>query len=215
VKRGVFIVSAVLIGVLAGWSAAYINATTAPLDRDALNEILAREIKARLAETPLLRNFPLEVVVDSDRKLVTVSGFVNSESRHRQVLELLTTAQSGYNVRDNISVSLPPGEFTAMQAQRHRDAARANGELVGSAVSDAWIHAEISARLRANPATASQSALQVDVIDGEVTLRGLVSLPEQKIAAEHVAADIEGVALIKNQLKTVIDPGRSYRSSVG
>ncbi len=214
-RQLVFTMGAVSIGLLVGWSAAHIEATTAGVNLDALNVRIAEEIKLKLADDPLLRHSPLDVTVEIERELVTISGLVNSPALHRHALEALAQTKKDYTLRDKIVVQLPRDEFTVAQAERQRAAARATGEIVGSAVSDAWIHSDISARLRSNPATAAQSALHIDVVDGNVTLRGFVSSPEQKIAAGQVAADTDGVAAINNQLKTVVESGKPYRTSVG
>ena len=204
-----------LIAVFAGWSAAHINATTAPLNPEALGASIANEIKRTLGEDLQLRDNPLEVIVEVDRERVTISGLVNSETLRRQALHSVAKARKDYSVRDQIVVSLPRAEFTAALGERQRAVARAAGAVVGTAIDDAWIHSDLSARLRTNPATANQSALLVDVVNGKVTLRGLVSLPEQKIVAGQVAADTQGVTKVNIELRSVVDSGKRYRISVG
>jgi osmotically-inducible protein OsmY len=214
--RSVFITLSVLIGMLTGWSAAYLNSTPT-IDSDALSASIAQQLKVRLAENPVMRANPLDVTVDVDRRLVTIAGLVKSRALHRQALQSIGggNLQRSYYIEDKIVVRPQREEFTPEQAARQRAAAQAAGEVIGSAVNDAWIYAEISARLRSHPTTASQSALRIDVVGGEVTLRGFVSLPEQKIAAGQLAADTQGVAAIHNQLKPVLEYGKSHPISVG
>jgi osmotically-inducible protein OsmY len=215
-RRYFFTFMAILTGALAGWSVAYINATTSePVDVDAINARLAKQITIKLAEHPQLRNHPLHVGVELERGLVVLSGLVNSETQHRQVLELSRSVKGSFYVRDQILVRVPREEFTDDQAERQRAAARAAGERLGPALTDAWIHNDLSARLRSDLTTAAQSALQINVVDGRVFLRGVVSTPAQKIAAAQAAADTQGVAEVYNELKTVLESGRPYRVSVG
>ena len=130
-----------------------------------------------------MRNSPLEVIVEVGRERVTISRLVNSETLRRQALHSVAKAQKDYSVHDQIVSSLPRAEFTAALVERQRAFASAAGAVAGTAINDAWIQSRISPRLRTNPATANQSALRVDVGDEKGTLRRLVSLPEQKIAA--------------------------------
>ena len=214
--RFCFTVLAMLPGALAGWSVAYLNATTTPpVDLDAVNAALAKQITIKLAEHPQLRNRPLHVGVELDRGLVVLSGLVNSEAQHRQALELTRSVKGSFYLRDQISVRVPREEFTEDQAERQRAAARAAGERLGPALNDAWIHNDLSARLRSEPLTAAQSALQINVIDGRVFLRGVVSTPAEKIATAQAAAETQGVAAVYNELQTVLETGRLYKISVG
>lgn len=64
-------------------------------------------------------------------------------------------------------------------------------------------------RLRSDPATATQSAIQVDVVGSVVTLRGIVSSSEQKNAAGQIAETTQGVEQVENDLK---DGSRSWQS---
>ena len=214
--RFCFTVLAMLTGALAGWSVAYLNATTtAPVDLDAVNAGWAKQITVKLAEHPQLGKNPLHVGVEVERELVVISGLVNSEAQHRQALDVSRAVNGSFYVRDQILVRVPREEFTIDQAERQRAAARAAGERLGPALSDAWIHNDLSVRLRSDPMTAAQSALQVNVVDGRVFLRGVVSTPAQKIAAAQAAAETQGVAEVYNELKTVLESGRPYRVSVG
>lgn len=67
---------------------------------------------------------------------------------------------------------------------------------------DAWLHAQIVAKLITNPGT-PQRKINVDVVDKVVTLRGRVESPEQKHEAEIVAQETAGVKQVNNKLKVV------------
>ena len=186
----------------------------APQTAEARGASVAREIKGKFDQYPALRNAALEVAVEFDRKLVIVSGLVSSEALHRHALELASSANGAFKVVDKVLVRVPRAEFTLQQAEQIRRSARAAGATVGSAITDAWIHSEIFVQLRRNPVTATQSAIQVDVVDGKVTLHGIVSSAEQKEAAGQIAENTQDVVEINNELKMVLEAGKAYNTQV-
>ena len=124
--------------------------------------------KGKFDQYPALRNAALEVAVQFDRKLVIVSGLVSSEALHRHSLELASSANGAFKVIDKVFVRVPRAEFILQQAEQIRRSARTAGATVGSALTDAWIQI-----LRSSSSCAAirgtQSAIQVDVVDGKVT----------------------------------------------
>ena len=186
----------------------------APPTAEARGASVAREIKGKFDQYPALRNAALEVAVEFDRKLVIVSGLVSSEALHRHALELASSANGAFKVVDKVLVRVPRAEFTLQQAEQIRRSARTAGATVGSAITDAWIHSEIFVQLRRNPVTATQSAIQVDVVDGKVTLHGIVSSAEQKEAAGQIAENTQDVVEINNELKMVLEAGKAYNTQI-
>ena len=67
----------------------------------------------------------------------------------------------------------------------------------------------VRSALRRDPATAEVS-ITVECDDGVVRLRGMVDEPQEAHTAEHVAAGVEGVRGVDNQLKAV-NGGRRHR----
>lgn len=65
---------------------------------------------------------------------------------------------------------------------------------------DAWIHTKIVSKLIANPDTPERK-INVDVMNNAVVLRGTVTTNEEKMEAERVAKETEGVKSVKNLLK--------------
>ena len=102
--------------------------------------------------------------------------------------------------------------YTEEQAREEREKAKANKETVGQSLEDAWIHTKVVAKLITNSQTPERK-INVDVVDGAVTLRGQVDTAEGKTEAERLAKDTDGVKSVKNELKVVA--GNSNKSTTG
>lgn len=96
----------------------------------------------------------------------------------------------------------PTPRYTEEQAREERERAKANKETIGQSLDDAWIHTKIVAKLISDTQTPERK-INVDVVDGVVTLRGEVDTPEGKAEAERVAKETDGVKKVTNQLKVV------------
>jgi len=103
------------------------------------------------------------------------------------------------------ATATPTPKYTEEQAKEERERAKANKETVGQSLEDAWIHTKIVAKLIGNSATPERK-INVDVVDGAVTLRGTVDTAEAKTEAERTAKDTEGVKKVTNQLKVAPAP---------
>ena len=96
----------------------------------------------------------------------------------------------------------PTPRYTEEQAREERERAKANKETIGQSLDDAWIHTKIVAKLISDTQTPERK-INVDVVDGAVTLRGEVDTAEAKAEAERVAKETDGVKKVTNQLKVV------------
>ena len=94
------------------------------------------------------------------------------------------------------------GQYTEEQAREEREKAKANSETIGQSLDDAWIHTKIVTKLIGDTKTPERN-INVDVVEGAVTLRGNVDTAEAKNEAERVAKETEGVTKVNNQLKVV------------
>jgi hypothetical protein len=92
--------------------------------------------------------------------------------------------------------------YSEEQAREERERARANKETIGQSLEDAWVHTKLVAKLIGNSQTPERK-INVDVVDGAVTLRGEVDTPEGKTEAERMAKETDGVKSVKNELKVV------------
>jgi hyperosmotically inducible periplasmic protein len=94
------------------------------------------------------------------------------------------------------------GQYTEEQARKEREQAKGNKETIGQSLDDAWIHTKIVAKLIGDKTTPERN-INVDVVEGTVTLRGNVDTADAKTEAERLAKDTEGVTRVINQLKVV------------
>ncbi len=96
----------------------------------------------------------------------------------------------------------PTPKYSEEQAREEREKAKANKETIGQSLEDAWIHTKLVAKLIGDSKTPERK-INVDVVDGAVTLRGTVDTAEAKTEAERVAKETDGVKKVTNQLKVV------------
>lgn len=92
------------------------------------------------------------------------------------------------------------GQYTEEQAREERAKAKEKKETIGQSLDDAWIHTKIVAKLIADPNTPERK-INVDIVEGVVTLRGSVDSAEEKAEAERTAKETDGVKKVINQLK--------------
>jgi osmotically-inducible protein OsmY len=92
--------------------------------------------------------------------------------------------------------------YTEEQAREEREKAKASKETIGQSVEDAWIHTKVVAKLISDSQTPERK-INVDVVDGAVTLRGQVDTAEGKSEAERLAKETDGVKSVRNDLKVV------------
>ena len=91
-------------------------------------------------------------------------------------------------------------KYTEEQAREERARAKANKETIGQSLDDAWIHTKIVAKLIGDTQTPERK-INVDVVNGDVTLRGTVDTAQAKSEAERIAKETDGVKKVTNQLK--------------
>ena len=100
------------------------------------------------------------------------------------------------------ATATPTPRYTEEQAREERERAKANKETIGQSLDDAWVHTKIVAKLIGDTQTPERK-INVDVVDGAVTLRGQVDTAEAKSEAERVAKETDGVKKVTNQLKVM------------
>jgi len=105
-------------------------------------------------------------------------------------------------MRQASPAATPTPKYTEEQARQEREKAKANKETIGQSLEDAWIHTKLVAKLIGDTKTPERK-INVDVVDGAVTLRGEVDTAEAKAEAERVAKETDGVKKVTNQLKVV------------
>ncbi|MGH9751259.1 MAG: BON domain-containing protein [Blastocatellia bacterium] len=164
---------------------------------------LENTIRARLNNDARLRDADLDVTANASRNEVTLSGMVETKAMRDRAVELARASHFGLTINDRIEIrqrELSRSDYTEENAREERARARERGETIGDSFDDAWIHTKVVASL-AGDSDASQRRINVDVRDKVVTLRGVVQTAEQKVEAERVAKETEGVVRVINQLK--------------
>ena len=99
-----------------------------------------------------------------------------------------------------LATATPTPQYSEEQAREEREKAKANKETIGQSLEDAWIHTKIVTKLIGDSDTPERK-INVDVVDGAVTLRGTVDTAEGKSEAERIAKETDGVKKVTNQLK--------------
>jgi len=164
---------------------------------------LENKIKARFDSDAQLKAADLSVSANADRNEATLSGTVGTQALRTKAVSLAKEASSGLILTDKIVVKpreLTREEYTEENAREEREKAKGTGEKIGDSLDDAWIHTKIVAKLIGNADTPERK-INVDVVNNVVTLRGTVDTNEQKVKAERVAIETEGVKRVVNQLK--------------
>jgi osmotically-inducible protein OsmY len=100
------------------------------------------------------------------------------------------------------ATATPTPRYTEEQAREEREKAKASKETIGQSLEDAWIHTKVVAKLISDSQTPERK-INVDVVDGAVTLRGQVDTAEGKSEAERLAKETDGVKSVRNDLKVV------------
>jgi osmotically-inducible protein OsmY len=162
-----------------------------------------QSVKNKLAADPAISGTNVDVNADANHNQVTLSGTVYSEQMRAAAVNDAKDARPGVEVVDRMDVKpeeVPRNLYTDDMAKQSREQAKAAGDKVGSTLDDAWIHTKITTKLIADSSTPSRN-INVDVVNGVVTLRGIVDSPDAKAEASRVAMDTDGVKKVNNLLR--------------
>lgn len=164
---------------------------------------LKTAIKTKLDGDAQLKAADIDVSAEAEKNAATLSGTVESQTLRTRAVELARAARAGLIVTDKIDVKpreLTRAEYTQENAMEAKGRAERYGEKLGDSLDDAWIHTKIVTKLIGNADTPERK-INIDVVNNIVTLRGTVETNEQKMEAERVAKETEGVKSVKNMLK--------------
>src|ERR1051325_3500241 len=164
---------------------------------------LEKVIKTKLDSDSQLKAADLDVDADADNNRITLSGTVDSESTRTKAIEMAKSVQPGLAITDKIDVKpreMSRANYTEEQARQEREKGTSTGDRIGNTIDDAWIHAKIVGKLITDSKTPERK-INIDVNNNVVTLRGTVDSNEQKMEAEQVAKNTDGVKSVSNQLK--------------
>ena len=165
---------------------------------------LERMVKAKLSADPDVSK-AVNVDANADKSEVKLTGTVSSEALRTRAVDLAKSAKDGLIITDKIDVKpleVSRSEYTEEMARKAREKATSAGDTLGKTIDDAWIHTKITTKLIGNSETPARK-VNVDVVDGVVTLRGVVETATAKEEAERVAKTTDGVKRVRNLLKVV------------
>ena len=163
---------------------------------------LERIVKAKLSTDPDVAK-AISVDANADKNEIKLTGTVPSETLRTKAVDLAKSAKDGLIITDKIDVKpleVSRTEYTEEMARLDREKATSAGDTLGKSIDDAWIHTKITTKLIGNSETPARK-INVDVVNGVVTLRGAVETSTAKVEAERVAKNTDGVKRVRNLLK--------------
>lgn len=166
----------IALAALAGFGCST-NRPSGPPDDRASDAVITSQVASKLAADPQRDEY--EINVDTQGGVVRLRGVVETELE-RRVAGRLARDTEGVRAVDN---QLRVGELPA----------RKN-------LTDVWLVTKVRSQLAADPAVRPFD-IDVDALDGQVILRGLVSGERAREQAERIAKATEGVNLVRNEIR--------------
>ncbi len=142
---------------------------------------LTAKVKAALVDHESIKS--TDISVKTDQKVVTLSGFVESQAQAEEAVKVAKGVEGVASVSDKLHV---------------RDS---KSTSVKGYAGDTAITSEVKAKLLADDIVPSRK-VKVETTDGVVQLSGTVDSQAQSERAESIAKAIDGVKSVKNDLKT-------------
>ncbi|HDG1709195.1 TPA: molecular chaperone OsmY [Kluyvera ascorbata] len=142
---------------------------------------ITAKVKAALVDNESIKS--TDISVKTDKKVVTLSGFVQSQAQAESAVAAAKAVEGVASVSDKLHV---------------RDSKESS--LKGYA-GDTATTSEVKAKLLADNIVPSRN-VKVETTDGVVQLSGTVKSQAQSDRAESIAKAVEGVKSVKNDLKT-------------
>lgn len=149
---------------------------------------ITAKVKAALVDHDNIKS--TDISVKTDQKVVTLSGFVESQAQAEEAVKVAKGVEGVTSVSDKLHVrDAKEGSVDAKE-----------GSVKGYA-GDTATTSEIKAKLLADDIVPSRK-VKVETTDGVVQLSGTVDSQAQSDRAESIAKAIDGVKSVKNDLKT-------------
>ena len=142
---------------------------------------ITAKVKAALVDHDSIKS--TDISVKTDQKVVTLSGFVESQAQAEEAVKVAKGVEGVTSVSDKLHV---------------RDS---KDTSVKGYAGDTAITSEVKAKLLADDIVPSRK-VKVETTDGVVQLSGTVESQAQSDRAESIAKAIDGVKRVKNDLKT-------------
>jgi hyperosmotically inducible protein len=151
--------------------------TSRPIDTQASDALITSKVEGKLAADPETNNF--EIDVDTQNGQVRLRGMVETEAERREA-EYHARSTEGVRSVDN---QLKIGDLTAEEN-----------------VTDAWLVTKVKSQLAADPDVNSFN-IDVDALDGQITLSGVVTAERARAEAEQIARATQGVKSVRNEIR--------------
>jgi len=168
-----------IVGALAVAVALSACTTTRSAGQQLDDGTITTKIESKLTADPDIN--PTNVDVDTLNGVVTLRGEVEKESARTGAERLARETDGVVEVRNEIRVQGEPGEDD-------------------ETLSDAAITVKIKTKLTADP-DINPFNVDVDTLDGVVTLSGIVGKAENVERIEEIARETEGVVEVRNELQ--------------
>lgn len=154
---------------------------------------ISTKVKAQLAADT--QTSAIKIAVDTTDSVVTLSGVVPTEKEKARAEQIARSTEGVKQVVNNITIN--PNTIGATNAKEKAEAAaRAVGEAANKVVADAEILGKIKTKLVVEGITGTN----VDVKNGEVTIKGEVKNARQIEQAADIIRSTDGVKSVSNQL---------------
>ncbi|TNV18931.1 molecular chaperone OsmY [Buttiauxella sp. B2] len=141
---------------------------------------ITAKVKAALVDNEAIKS--TDISVKTEKKVVTLSGFVESQAQAEQAVTVAKGVEGVSSVSDKLHV---------------RDA---GSQSASGYAGDTATTSEIKAKLLADDLVPSRK-VKVETTDGVVQLSGTVDSNAQSSRAESIAKAVDGVSSVKNDLK--------------
>lgn len=141
---------------------------------------ITAKVKAALLDNESIKS--TDISVKTDKKVVTLSGFVQSQAQAEAAVAAAKTVEGVASVSDKLHV---------------RDSKESS---IKGYAGDTATTSEVKAKLLADDIVPSRN-VKVETTDGVVQLSGTVESQAQSERAESVAKAVDGVKSVKNDLK--------------
>jgi hyperosmotically inducible protein len=142
---------------------------------------ITAKVKAALVDHESIKS--TDISVKTDQKVVTLSGFVESQAQAEEAVKVAKGVEGVTSVSDKLHV---------------RDS---KSTSVKGYAGDTATTSEVKAKLLADDIVPSRK-VKVETTDGVVQLSGTVDSQAQIERAESIAKAVDGVKSVKNDLKT-------------
>jgi hyperosmotically inducible protein len=163
------------------------------------DDAIKSDVAAALKSDPVLDNSSISVK-SVNKGVVLLTGKAASWNDNVRALHLTSGKPGVVRIVSEIEVrdEVADGDFR-LDENAKPDPAK---QSVGSVMNDLWITSAAKMKLAADSRTPA-TEINVDTVDGTVTLFGMVPTADSKTAAQEVVQGVSGVKRVENKLEIV------------